>query len=87
MATLTIRNLDEQVKRKLRIRAAENGRSMEEEARDVLEKNLINPNVGKLGLGTLIHERFKSIGSVELELSPREAGRPPPDFSGPEYDE
>jgi antitoxin FitA len=85
MATLTIRNLDEQVKRNLRIRAAENGRSMEEEARDVLEKNLVKPHAGKRGLGTLVHERFKAIGGVELELSPRDAGRLQPDFTGPDY--
>ncbi|MCU0830926.1 MAG: hypothetical protein MUC58_05330 [Rhizobiaceae bacterium] len=36
MASLTIRNLDENVKKALRIRAAERGVSMEEEARDAL---------------------------------------------------
>ncbi|MEC5323918.1 FitA-like ribbon-helix-helix domain-containing protein [Aurantimonas sp. A3-2-R12] len=36
MASLTIRNLDADVKRKLRMRAAELGRSMEEEARTIL---------------------------------------------------
>ena len=37
MASLTIRKLDDSVKAKLRVRAAENGRSMEEEARAILE--------------------------------------------------
>ena len=37
MATLTIRNVDERVKRKLQIRAAYNGRSMEAEVRALLE--------------------------------------------------
>ena len=36
MASLTIRNLDESVKRALRERAASNGRSMEEEMRILL---------------------------------------------------
>ena len=36
MATLTIRNLDEKVKRRLQVRAALNGRSMEAEAREAL---------------------------------------------------
>ena len=36
MASITIRNLDDDVKRRLRIRAAEHGRSMEEEAREIL---------------------------------------------------
>ena len=36
MATLLIRNLDSQVKQKLRVRAAMNGRPMEAEARAIL---------------------------------------------------
>ncbi|MRH21335.1 FitA-like ribbon-helix-helix domain-containing protein, partial [Rhodovulum strictum] len=36
MASITIRNLDDDVKRRLRIRAAEHGRSMEEEVREIL---------------------------------------------------
>jgi plasmid stability protein len=38
MATLTIRNLPEEVHQALRRRAAENSRSMEAEARDVLRR-------------------------------------------------
>jgi plasmid stability protein len=38
--TLTIRNLDESVKRKLRLRAASHQRSMEAEARDILAASL-----------------------------------------------
>ena len=38
--TLTIRNLDEDVKQKLRLRAASHQRSMEAEARDILAKSL-----------------------------------------------
>lgn len=40
MATLTIRNLDESIKRRLRVRAAEHGVSMEEEARAILRASL-----------------------------------------------
>ncbi len=36
MASITIRNLDDGLKRRLRVRAAENGRSIEEEARATL---------------------------------------------------
>ena len=38
MATITIRNLDETVKRRLQVRAALNGRSMEAEARELLSE-------------------------------------------------
>ena len=40
MASITVRNLDDDVKRCLRVRAAENGRSMEEEARDILRRTV-----------------------------------------------
>ena len=40
MASITVRNLDEGLKRRLRIRAAENGKSMEQEARDILRAAL-----------------------------------------------
>ncbi len=40
MASLTIRKLDDRVKQALRMRAAQNGHSMEEEARAVLEESL-----------------------------------------------
>ena len=35
MASITVRNLDDGLKRRLRVRAAENGRSMEQETRDI----------------------------------------------------
>jgi len=43
MASITIRNLEVDLKRRLRIRAAEHGRSMEEEARDILR--VVSPHV------------------------------------------
>jgi plasmid stability protein len=41
--SLTIRNLDKEVKHQLRIRAATHGRSMEAEVRDILHRALIEP--------------------------------------------
>jgi plasmid stability protein len=38
MASITIRNLDDDIKQRLRVRAAEHGRSMEEEAREILRR-------------------------------------------------
>lgn len=64
-STLTVRNLDEEVKSRLRVRA-ENGRSMEAEARAILAAALVDRP--ERGLGTWIHERFVDIGGVELEL-------------------
>ena len=84
MATLTIRNLDETVKRGLQVRAALNGRSMEAEARDLLS-GCVTDMPTALGidedLGTAIHKRFASLGGVDLEI-PAPAV-PMPDSSAP----
>ena len=79
MASITIRNLDEGVKRRLRVRAAENGRSMEEEARDILGRSVGEAPLPK-DLGRAIHARFAALGGVELELPERGPMRPPPEF-------
>lgn len=86
MSSLSIRNLDETTKKRLRIRAAENGRSMEAEARWILWACLADesspassPPEGDLG--SAIHALFAPLGGVELDLPPREPMREPPDFS------
>jgi len=84
MATITIRNLDEKVKRKLQVRAALNGRSMEAEARELLAAFVQNPPqpvAPRKGLGTAIHRRFAALGGVELQIPPRQfSNRPVPKF-------
>ena len=80
MASITIRNLDDEMKSRLRKRAAGNGRSMEEEARLILAHAVEREAVLAGGLGTAIHEFFKPFGGVELELPPRESMREPPRF-------
>lgn len=79
MASITIRNLDDGLKRRLRVRAAENGRSMEEEARDILRRTVGETPPPK-DLGRTIHARFVSLGGVDLELPECGPMRPPPDF-------
>jgi plasmid stability protein len=71
MATITIRNLDEKVKRKLQVRAAQNGRSMEAEARAVLSTLTKEPQGSEEDLGTAIHRLFAPLGGVELQIPPR----------------
>ena len=81
MASITVRNLDDSLKRRLRIRAAENGRSMEQEVRDIL-RSALNEEAAPAGnLGTAIHELFKPYGGVELEVPAREPMREPPRFN------
>ncbi len=72
MGTLTIRNLDDDLKRRLRIRAAENGRSMEAETREILRQALrerLEPP--RRGFGTRAAAIFAAAGSAELEIPPR----------------
>ncbi len=80
MASITIRNLDDDVKTKLRMQAAENGRSMEEEARLILAEAVAREAAPAKGLGTAIHELFKPFGGIDLDLPPREPMREPPRF-------
>ena len=80
MATITVRNLEEGLKQRLRIRAAEHGKSMEEEVRDILRAALKQDPVAENGLGSLIRARFAPLGGVELEIPPRGPMREPPHF-------
>lgn len=72
MASITVRNLDEGLKRRLRIRAAENGRSMEQEARDILRTALDSESSMDKNLASSIRARFEPLGGVELDLPPRD---------------
>jgi plasmid stability protein len=80
MATLTIRQLDEKTKTRLRVRAAHHGRSMEEEAREILRSALRDSPAGKQNLCEAVRRRFAEFGGLELELPPRDAAREAPKF-------
>jgi plasmid stability protein len=68
MATLTIRNLDDEAKERIRLRGALNGRSMEAEARIILERAITLPLPPQKGLGTWLHEQFAEAGLTGLDL-------------------
>jgi antitoxin FitA len=78
MASITIRSLDENTKERLRIRAAHEGHSMEEEARKILRAAVAVDETETLDLAEAIRRRFRRFGGVELELPEREAIREPP---------
>jgi len=79
LASITIRNLDEDVKTRLRVRAAGNGRSMEEEARLIL-RDAVGRKPCSRNLAQAIRARIAPLGGVDLELPPREPAREPPTF-------
>ena len=77
MASITIRNLEEATKRKLKIRAAMHGRSMEQEARVILRSALRQEPKGGADLVKRIRAIWEPLGGVELEPLPREPMRDP----------
>lgn len=69
------------MKAKLRIQAARHGRSMEEEARNLLIAALSEKPKRPPNLAEAIRSLFEPLGGVELEIPPREPMREPPDFT------
>ena len=80
MASITIRNLDEGLKSRLRIQAAVHGRSMEDEARDILRSSLNQETQAPKNLGTAIHELFAPLGGFDMPDIARDPIRQPPSF-------
>jgi len=75
MVSITIRRLDDGVKAKLRLRAASHGRSMEEEACEILRTGLSAKRGSRLNLAESIRRHIEPLGGVELTLPPRQAVR------------
>ena len=80
MASLTIRNLDDKVKARLRVRAARNGRSMEDEVREILRTALAERDGPGRNLARTIRSRFAAFGGLDLEFPRRDPLRDPPRF-------
>lgn len=78
MASMTIRNLDDVLKRKLRLRAAHRNTSMEDEVRSILRSALSEEPVQAGNLANAVRARIAPLGGVELRLPRREPMREPP---------
>jgi plasmid stability protein len=79
MASMTIRNLDEETKRRLRLRAAANGHSLEAEARDILKRGATEapsarPRSGQ-DLFTKIRRLVEPFGGIDLVVPARASKR------------
>ncbi len=79
MAAVSIRNLDDTVRERLRIRAAANGRSMEAEMRAILVEAVREPEDSE-GLLDALLARFGDLGGVDLDLPSRSAAPRAADF-------
>ena len=80
MASITIRNLDDKLKQNLRVRAAQNSRSMEDEVRDILRNTLGTVERGHSNLAEAVRRRFASFGGIDITVLSRELVREPPSF-------
>lgn len=78
MASITIRNLDDKTKERLRVRAARQRRSMEDEARNILRAALAKDATTPRNLAQTIRQRFEPLGGVELTPPERQPMRKPP---------
>ncbi|ALJ13413.1 MAG TPA: hypothetical protein VN047_19050 [Sphingopyxis sp.] len=81
MGSMTIRGIDDALKRRLRLQAAAHGRSMEEEVRDILRSALSTDDAPMGNLAAAIRARFAPLGGIELDIAPREDTREPIDLS------
>jgi plasmid stability protein len=72
MATMIIRNIDDQLKARLRVRAALHGCSMKDETRNILRAALSAKPAGSPSLVDSIRARVEPLGGVELDLPTRE---------------
>lgn len=79
MAAIIIRRIDDGIKLRLRIRAAQHGRSMEEEVRVIL-KNTLGAEPPPPNLAAAIRARVEPVGGIELQLPERQPVRKPPEF-------
>ena len=80
MASITVRNLEDDLKERLRRRAANHGRSMEDEVRDILRTTLADDRPARHPVEA-IRGLFAPMGGVDLEIPERDSMREPPDLS------
>ncbi len=76
LAQLLVRNLEDDVKERLRVMAAQHGHSMEEEVRAILRRTVAPPRQPFGGLGTEIAALFKGNGLRDGEEMPEMPGQP-----------
>jgi len=79
MASITIRNLDESLKIKLRLQSAQHGCSMEAEVRNILNQ-VLNPATTPTDFAARVHQRFAGLQADSLPIPDRQDVRTPPDM-------
>ncbi|MEJ7137278.1 FitA-like ribbon-helix-helix domain-containing protein [Amphibiibacter pelophylacis] len=80
MPSITVRNLDESIKTGLRLRAAQNGWSMEQEVRSILQQALSASAEPEVSFAERINRRFRDLDADDLPIPPRRPARPAPEL-------
>ncbi len=80
MSNITIQNFDDDLKTRLQKRAEYYGRSLEEEAKEILRTVLTENHLSPLNLALAIKRRFAHFGDFEIPTIVREPLREPPSF-------
>ena len=83
MTSIIISNVDDDLEQRLKVRAAEHGRSIEAEARDILRLVLGgsgDETAAATNLGDSIRAIVEPIGGIDLDIPPRQQIRKPPKF-------
>lgn len=78
MSTITVRKLDPKVHEQIRIHAAQHGRSMEAQVRDILVTYVRQHQFSPKQIAKRIHKRFAQIGSVSEMPLPERIKTPEP---------
>lgn len=71
MAAISVRDLDDDVAARLKVRAAQHGRSMEAEARAILTAAVAAADDERPNLAQAIRKSFATIGGIDLDIPPR----------------
>ncbi|MEJ1931980.1 plasmid stability protein [Nostoc sp. NIES-2111] len=80
MTNITIFNIDENLKKLLQERATKNGRSLEDEVKEILRLAVVGNEKIPVNIVNMIDKRFANLGNFELEEISREPMRPIPTF-------
>lgn len=71
MAAISVRDLNDEVAARLRVRAAQHGRSMEAEVRAILTDAALDADQDRPNLAQAVRQRFASIGGADLHIPAR----------------
>jgi plasmid stability protein len=71
MAAISVRDLDDDVAARLKVRAARHGRSMEAEVRAILTGAVAEAEDERVNLAQALRQRFAAIGGVEVPVPSR----------------